>query len=48
MSFKAKEQYTLVQDCKGTKINMTAVNKSNYDKEVSYKTAKAHFVPQSW
>lgn len=42
MSFKAKEQYALVQDAKGAKINMTAVNKSNYDKEVSYKTAIAH------
>lgn len=42
MSFKAKEQYALVRDAKGTKIDMTAVNKSDYDKEVSYKTAKAH------
>lgn len=42
MSFKAKEQYALVWDAKGTKIDMTAVNESNYDKEVSYKTAIAH------
>lgn len=44
MSFKGKEQYTLVREAKGTKIDMTAVNKSNYDKEVSYKTAIAHLI----
>lgn len=42
MSFEDKEQYALVRDAKGAEIDMTAVNKSDYDKEVSYKTARAN------